>query len=420
MKNCLLLLPYIATVALGGGTWVDTSFVPPSLGFENPLMVYLPEGYDPGGSIDYPVIYWLHGWGQHYDHYQAMHLTVMDSLIGSGMITPMILVKAEGWCEPYNGSMWANSELYGAYEDYVAGDLIAFTDSTFRTIADPLCRSISGHSMGGTGAMDIGFRHIDLYRAIAAFAATPDFQVGMGLIAPLVVGESPESSPPYSYDWGNGYYTNALFLYSGGYSPNLSAPDSVDFLLDPYGSIVDSVFARWGEHNPAHMAKTLVPDPDICLFFCCGTNDKGLTFTCNSSFADTLTAIGFDHLFYIDGGAHSLTQARFMAGVLFLDSCMYETGIVEATLPPVPGLMESAFPNPFGSSTTIGFSLPSDGPVNLQVFDISGRLVESLIDEVLPAGEHSVVLDGSYLMPGIYFVRLETHTGTVVERCMRL
>lgn len=419
MFGAIQILCVAVLIASAGGTWVDTTFVPPSLGFETPLMVYLPEGYDPAGSIDYPVVYWLHGWGQHYDHYLPMQLASMDSLIGSGMITPMILVKPEGWCEPYEGSMWANSTLYGAYEDYVAVDLIAYIDSTFRTIADPLCRSISGHSMGGTGALDIGFRHTDLYRGIAAFAATPDFEVGMELIAPLVVGESPEASPPYSYDWGNGYYTDALFLYSGGYSPNLGEPDSVDFLLDSSGEIVDSVYTLWNGHNPAHMAKALMPDPDICLFFCCGTNDKGLTFVCNSSFSDTLTAIGFDHQFYIDGGAHSLTQTRFMAGILFLDSCMYETGIGSGPVLQSVNLGPIK-PNPFCSSTSIEFMLAESHHTTLQVFDLSGRLVVTLLNGTMQSGYHALELSGTDLETGVYFVRLETPNGTDTVRCLRL
>ena len=77
-------------------------------------------------------------------------------------------------------------------------------------------------------------------------------------------------------------------------------------------------------------------------------------------------------------------------------------------------------PDPFTTSTTIGFELPEAGHVRLDVYDISGRLVETLIDGEMATGEHTVSLDGSQLEPGVYLLRLHSELTTTSSRCVRL
>ena len=60
------------------------------------------------------------------------------------------------------------------------------------------------------------------------------------------------------------------------------------------------------------------------------------------------------------------------------------------------------FPNPFGTSTTIPFSLVEPGPVRVVVYDISGREVLASTEKMFSAGEHAVRLDASRLSQGVY------------------
>ena len=68
----------------------------------------------------------------------------------------------------------------------------------------------------------------------------------------------------------------------------------------------------------------------------------------------------------------------------------------------------SAYPNPFNPRTTIRFTLPSPGDVNLQVHDVSGRLVRALVAENYPGGSHELSFDGSDLPSGVYFLSMES------------
>lgn len=64
-------------------------------------------------------------------------------------------------------------------------------------------------------------------------------------------------------------------------------------------------------------------------------------------------------------------------------------------------------PNPFNPSTTISFELPQAATVKLQVFDLLGRQVATLIDGFKPAGQHRVLFDAGRLPAGEYLYRLQ-------------
>jgi hypothetical protein len=87
---------------------------------------------------------------------------------------------------------------------------------------------------------------------------------------------------------------------------------------------------------------------------------------------------------------------------------------------PRSSFIVSAFPNPFNAATTISFSLPASSRVSLEVFDILGRRVETLLNEKLTSGEHSVAFDGADLAAGLYFARLTTPNQQSVAKLLLL
>jgi len=96
-----------------------------------------------------------------------------------------------------------------------------------------------------------------------------------------------------------------------------------------------------------------------------------------------------------------------------------ETG----SAPVAPQLFQNA-PNPFNPSTTIAFRFGTAGRVRLLVFDVSGRLVKTLVDKTLPAGNHTVRWDGSddrghATASGRYYYRLRVGD-KVLTRAMTL
>ncbi len=77
------------------------------------------------------------------------------------------------------------------------------------------------------------------------------------------------------------------------------------------------------------------------------------------------------------------------------------------------------YPNPFNPSTKINFSLPKQGFVTLKIYDVVGKEVAKLVNEVKPAGYYSVDFNASALSSGVYFYRIET-TGFVETKRMML
>jgi len=69
--------------------------------------------------------------------------------------------------------------------------------------------------------------------------------------------------------------------------------------------------------------------------------------------------------------------------------------------------LEQNFPNPFNASTMIRFNLPESHHVELKIYDILGKEVETLIEEHMPAGPHEIVWKASNVVSGIYVCRLQ-------------
>ena len=74
--------------------------------------------------------------------------------------------------------------------------------------------------------------------------------------------------------------------------------------------------------------------------------------------------------------------------------------------------LNPAYPNPFNPVTIISFSIPSisetTSNVSLTVYDISGRLVETLLEGLIQPGIHTVKWDAGDFPSGVYFVKLKT------------
>ena len=86
-------------------------------------------------------------------------------------------------------------------------------------------------------------------------------------------------------------------------------------------------------------------------------------------------------------------------------------------LPPSSFVL-SAYPNPFNPSTSIRYSLSRDDVVTLSVYDVNGRLVQTLLDRTMPAGEHSLNFDAGQLPSGLYIARLQSKTATASHKLM--
>jgi len=78
--------------------------------------------------------------------------------------------------------------------------------------------------------------------------------------------------------------------------------------------------------------------------------------------------------------------------------------------------LEQNFPNPFNPATTIAYALPSQEHVTLVLYDLSGRVVATLVDGIQPAGSYHVTFTPAGLASGIYLARLTAGSRTAVRK----
>ena len=94
-------------------------------------------------------------------------------------------------------------------------------------------------------------------------------------------------------------------------------------------------------------------------------------------------------------------------------------GVVDVGVPSKFDLSQN-YPNPFNPVTKINFDIPQSGLVSLKIYDILGREMNTLINEIKDAGYYTIIFDASKLSSGVYFYRLTSGGFSSVKRLVVL
>jgi hypothetical protein len=134
----------------------------------------------------------------------------------------------------------------------------------------------------------------------------------------------------------------------------------------------------------------------------------------------------------IDLRLYSQEEAKEMKITMDMDNTQYGIGVFSSgtvevmnmLAVPEEYILDQNYPNPFNPSTMISFSLPSEGHVMVNIYDITGRLVSTLVDGNLTSGYHQVSWDGtdmfnSNVSAGLYIYSLQSE-GVSLTRKMVL
>ena len=84
-----------------------------------------------------------------------------------------------------------------------------------------------------------------------------------------------------------------------------------------------------------------------------------------------------------------------------------------------------ASPNPFAERTEIAFTVPLAGRTTVKIYDVTGRLVRTVVDRIAPAGPGAASWDGRdgrgrAVSPGVYLVRYESGRDAATEKVVRV
>jgi hypothetical protein len=91
----------------------------------------------------------------------------------------------------------------------------------------------------------------------------------------------------------------------------------------------------------------------------------------------------------------------------------------ENNIPNLFGL-EQNHPNPFNPSTFINYTLPADGEVTLEIYNMKGQLIKTIVNEFKNAGHYTIEWNAAEFGSGIYFYKLSSGELTEVRKCLMI
>ena len=91
-----------------------------------------------------------------------------------------------------------------------------------------------------------------------------------------------------------------------------------------------------------------------------------------------------------------------------------------ASLLPSKYELEQNFPNPFNPSTNIRYSIVKTSKVSLKIYDILGRLVQTLVNTVQSPGQYTVTFNAKDFASGVYFYQINAGSFIATKKLMLL
>ena len=167
-----------------------------------------------------------------------------------------------------------------------------------------------------------------------------------------------------------------------------------------------------------------------------GNDDSWVVLEHTMTSTNAWVEMNYDFFSYF--GTPGLVQVRFIAsdegsgsiveaGVddFFIAGVFDATGVDDGETLPFRVSLAQNVPNPFNPKTDISFALTKSGPVTLKVYDIAGRLLSVLVDDVLEAGDHASTwngrdMEGRAQSSGVYFYQLQAEGKVMAKRMVIL
>ena len=203
----------------------------------------------------------------------------------------------------------------------------------------------------------------------------------------------------------------ALYVPSGG------APSGAMITLaetDALGLSVQSsaaISAARGQLTGVIAGPVTIPDVNGTISFVSGTNDASIYRYTEQGWEmlDSWRQNGNTSAAVEQGGIYALGEG------------------IGAFAPELPAqlILGATSPNPFSAQTAISFGLPVEGNVRVNVFDMTGRLVNTLANEEMAAANHTLVWDGTdvhgnVVGAGVYFCRLEAAGQVLTQKMLKV
>src|SRR5574344_800982 len=213
-----------------------------NVGFDRPMCVYTPAGYDAAGKEKYPVLYLIHGMTDTYETWFKVGRVnlIMDNLIAQGLAEKMIVVMpyANPYPEMITRGLTESADVMGTdiFCKELLNEVIPFIEKNYKVRTDADSRAIAGFSLGGRQTLAAGLGNPDKFHWVCAFS-------------PAIFGEE------YNTNFDNGTYApidklqkslNLMWLGCGTEDFLVSASRGLDKALTDKGLKHTSYFPGGG------------------------------------------------------------------------------------------------------------------------------------------------------------------------------
>ncbi len=359
----------------------------------------------------------------------SLRFTVTDDGVEYDLFTEPFTIDAESdeFNSPFH--LVANLAVGGALTDaYNLGDPGSGLPVTMPFPANMYIDYIKVYSWNGQGSVNVGPPVFEGGTYGVFTDETPvDNGLEPGLDAHIYVWEntlSPGTIPPYEGDNGISWITNGLGWFGAGIMSiqpvnlfnfgaghlkfRIKIPANVTFKI----GIIDA----WNNQNyvsfPAGQTTYgLVRDGEW--------GQAAIPVEVLRGLYMDLRMLSYEFVILEEQG----TQCQ-----LALDDIYWDGGTTDAEdplSPPLPFELKANWPNPFNPSTTIAFNLKEASSVRLEIYNLQGRKVRTLMSGSKAAGEHASVWNGlddkgQPVASGVYFYRLGTPKGSELRKCVLL
>lgn len=193
--------------------------------------------------------------------------------------------------------------------------------------------------------------------------------------------------------------------------PNLHYNGEIDKVVDYLSTHCNIVLGNYQE--AIAWFEDVISNPPSELDSLMAVIDLGYAYTLMQGDAKTSVIAKYPHLKPKSLLEFEANRESILSNLYTSVENPYGAESNESSIVAVVPVLEKNYPNPFNPSTTISFSIPSDMSCKLDVYNIRGQKVKTLLNENMIAGRHLIVWDGvddngRSVSSGVYFYRLAT------------
>lgn len=228
----------------------------------------------------------------------------------------------------------------------------------------------------------------------------------------------------------------SLAIFQLGHSPSLLSPSDEPFEDSNGNNVYDEgeIFIDWNENGVWSPAIEFI---DLDAQWTADISGSGSTVTIALSNWTEPLAPGNHEIFRVNCAVDESAElndeiAVFTNGIMLMDEWGHEgvpfingDGLVTLntilstsgkSTSPSTFAIHQVYPNPFNPQTTISFSIIESGETTVKIFDISGRLVDTLIDQQIESGYHQLKWHPNHIASGLYFVELQSEHQREIQK----